>query len=84
MKRAPGARTSWPWGPKTEILRVAAIEGVDLIVMGARDAHAAEASFFGSTVEHVVRGAHCPVLTLRHAAAPESTRQNREELATTT
>jgi nucleotide-binding universal stress UspA family protein len=68
---------------KCEILRVAAIASADLIVMGARDAHPAEAGFFGSTVEHIGRDAFCPVLTLRHPVAPPSaTRKTQEELAT--
>jgi nucleotide-binding universal stress UspA family protein len=47
-----------------EILRVAAERQADLIVIGA---HAGQPGVlaFGSTMNHVVRGAECPVLTLK-------------------
>lgn len=49
----------------TEILRVADDEAADLIVMGVRGRGATDLMFFGSTTNHVVRAAHCPVLTVR-------------------
>ena len=48
-----------------EILRVAAEKEVDLIVMGVLGRNAVDLTLFGSTTSHVVRGASCPVLTLR-------------------
>jgi len=47
-----------------EILRAAEVNRVDLIVMGA---HAGRAGLlgFGSTTHDVLRGATCPVLTLK-------------------
>jgi len=48
-----------------EILRVAADQGADLIAMGVQGRHAVDLMFFGSTANHVVREATCPVLTLR-------------------
>ena len=51
-----------PW---REILRVAAERAADLIVMGVQGRGAADLMFFGSTTQHVVRQATCPVLTLR-------------------
>jgi nucleotide-binding universal stress UspA family protein len=51
--------------PYQEILRVAEEEQIDLIVMGVRGRGAADLLLFGSTVQHVVRQASCPVLTLR-------------------
>jgi nucleotide-binding universal stress UspA family protein len=36
-----------------------------LIVMGVQGRGAADLLFFGSTTQHVVREAPCPVLTLR-------------------
>jgi nucleotide-binding universal stress UspA family protein len=51
--------------PYREILRVAREEKIDLIVMGVRGRGAVDILFFGSTVQHVVRHASCPVLTLR-------------------
>lgn len=51
--------------PSREILRVAAEERSDLIVIGIHGRGAADLLFFGSTAQHVVREATCPVLTLR-------------------
>ncbi len=47
------------------ILRVAADESADLIVMGAQGRGGAALALFGSTTQQVVRGATCPVLTVR-------------------
>jgi nucleotide-binding universal stress UspA family protein len=52
-----------PW---REVLRVAEETQSDLIVMGVQGRGAADLLFFGSTAQHVVREASCPVLTLRH------------------
>lgn len=52
-----------PW---REVLRVAAEQHSDLIVMGVQGRGAADLWLFGSTTQHVVREAPCPVLTLRH------------------
>jgi nucleotide-binding universal stress UspA family protein len=52
-----------PW---REILRVAAERDCDLIVMGVQGRGAIDLLLFGSTTQHVVREASCPVLTLRH------------------
>lgn len=51
-----------PW---REVLRVAAERQSDLIVMGVQGRGAADLWFFGSTTQHVLREASCPVLTLR-------------------
>ena len=51
-----------PW---REILRVAADRQADLIVMGVQGRGVVDLMFFGSTTQHVVRDATCPVLTLR-------------------
>jgi nucleotide-binding universal stress UspA family protein len=48
-----------------EILRVAADETSDAIVMGVHGRGAFDLALFGSTTNHVVRQAHCPVLTVR-------------------
>jgi nucleotide-binding universal stress UspA family protein len=48
-----------------EILRIAANERADLIVMGAQGRSGAALALFGSTTQQVVRGAGCPVLTIR-------------------
>ncbi len=52
------------------ILRVAADQSADLIVMGVRGRGPADLLFFGSTANHVIRGAHCPVLTVRDETTP--------------
>jgi nucleotide-binding universal stress UspA family protein len=51
--------------PYREILRVAAEQQADLIVMAVRGRGAVDLTFFGSTTQHIVRQATCPVLTLR-------------------
>ena len=51
-----------PW---REVLRVAAERQSELIVMGVQGRGAADLLLFGSTTQHVVREASCPVLTLR-------------------
>ena len=54
--------------PYREILRVATEQHAGLIVLGAYGHSALETMFFGSTAQHVVREAMCPVLTLREPA----------------
>jgi nucleotide-binding universal stress UspA family protein len=51
-----------PW---RDVLRIATERRSDLIVMGVQGRGAADLLFFGSTTQHVVREALCPVLTLR-------------------
>ncbi len=51
--------------PYREILRIAAERKSDLIVIGIHGRGGADLLFFGSTAQHVVRQASCPVLTLR-------------------
>lgn len=51
--------------PYREILSLATDDNSELIVMGVQGRGAADRFFFGSTTSHVVREAHCPVLTLR-------------------
>jgi nucleotide-binding universal stress UspA family protein len=48
-----------------EILRAAAAKPADLIVMGAQGRGGVDLALFGSTTQQVVRGAACPVLTVR-------------------
>jgi universal stress protein A len=48
-----------------EILRIAAEQQSDLIVIGARGHGGVDRWFFGSTTSHVIRQAACPVLSLR-------------------
>jgi len=51
--------------PYREILRVAAEHGADLLVVGIHGRGAIDRMLFGSTTQHLVRQASCPVLTLR-------------------
>jgi nucleotide-binding universal stress UspA family protein len=51
--------------PAAQILQTAADLGADLIVIGVHGRGALDLGMFGSTANHVVRQAVCPVLTLR-------------------
>ena len=51
--------------PCEEIVRVAAEQECDAIVLGVRTRSAAGLLLFGSTTQHVVRDAACPVFTIR-------------------
>jgi nucleotide-binding universal stress UspA family protein len=48
-----------------EILRIAAEQATELIVIGVHSRGVADMLFLGSTTQHVVRQATCPVLTIR-------------------
>jgi nucleotide-binding universal stress UspA family protein len=48
-----------------EILRVAETKSADLIVLGAQGRGGLGLALFGSTTQEVVRGATCPVMTVR-------------------
>ncbi len=52
--------------PVTEILRYAADEKIDLIVMGTHGRGPLGHMIMGSVAERVVRRSPCPVLTVRH------------------
>ena len=56
--------------PYREILRVATERQADLIVLGVHGRNVVDRLVFGSTTEHVIRRATCPVL-----AVPASSRQ---------
>lgn len=51
--------------PYEEIVRKAEETNADLIVMGTHGRKGLDHMLFGSTAERVVRGARCPVLTVR-------------------
>ena len=51
--------------PHVEILRLAEQEQADLIVIGIHGRNVVDLTVFGSTTNHVVRRAPCPVLTLK-------------------
>lgn len=53
--------------PYREILRVAKERNAGLIVIGAHGRGIVEQAFVGSTAQHIVRQAVCPVLTVRPA-----------------
>ena len=48
-----------------EILTLASERKSDIIAMGVRGRNPLDIMLFGSTTQHVVRHAECPVLTLR-------------------
>jgi len=50
-----------PW---REVLHVAEETRADLVVMGVRGRNPVDLALFGSTTQHVVRGARCPVLVV--------------------
>jgi len=52
-----------------EVLRVAETTDADLIVMGAHPSGLFDWPFFGATLNHVVREAHCPVLVVKDLTA---------------
>jgi nucleotide-binding universal stress UspA family protein len=52
--------------PYRAILRVAAEEHAELIVIGTHAQGIVERTFVGSTAQHIVRQAVCPVLTVRN------------------
>jgi len=57
--------------PATEILRLARTMPCDLIVMGTHGRTGVRRLLMGSVAEEVLRGAPCPVLTVKaHAAEP--------------
>jgi nucleotide-binding universal stress UspA family protein len=51
--------------PYREILRIAGERKADVVVLGAYSHGTIDHTFFGSTTNHVVRQAACPVLTVR-------------------
>jgi len=53
--------------PSAEIIRHAAENAVDMIVLGTHGKGMLDKALFGSTTERVVRNAPCPVLTCRPA-----------------
>lgn len=62
-----------------EILRAAAEQRADLIVMGTHGRGPVGRMFFGSTSHHVVREATCPVLTVRSRQASGGARAKAVE-----
>jgi nucleotide-binding universal stress UspA family protein len=48
-----------------QVLKYAAERDAELIVMGVRGRSSVDLTLFGSTTQHVVRAAKCPVLTIR-------------------
>ena len=54
-----------PGRPYEQVLQVAATGSIDLIVIGVHGRSALDLMIFGSTTNQVIRGASCPVLTIR-------------------
>jgi nucleotide-binding universal stress UspA family protein len=65
-----------------EILRVAEAGDADLIVLGAHSSSLLDRALFGSTVDHVVREARCPVLVVRETTARRTLREEVPRAAT--
>ena len=57
--------------PSLEVIRYAKEHKVDMIVIGTAGRSGVEHMMFGSTAEKVVRGAQCPVLSVKPAAATD-------------
>ncbi len=55
--------------PSSEVIRYAKDNHVDMIVIGTAGRSGVEHMMFGSTAEKVVRGAPCPVLSVKPTAA---------------
>ena len=67
VRRQLEVRECLPQGkPFVEIIRIAKQEQVDLIVIPTRSKPDPKQVHLGSTAEHVVRLAPCPVLVVRH------------------
>ena len=56
-------------GPAEQVMKAAAAEHADLIVMGTHGRTGLAHVLMGSVAESVVRRATCPVVTVRHATA---------------
>jgi nucleotide-binding universal stress UspA family protein len=54
--------------PYKEIMREAGQREADLIVVGVHGRSALDRLVFGSTTEHLIRRATCPILTVRSDA----------------
>lgn len=60
-------------GPaRTEIIRVAEEENVDLIITGTRGLGAVRRTMLGSVSDHVLHHSHVPVLIVRNKDEPQS------------
>ena len=55
--------------PAETIVKVAAVTGTELVVLGVRASAGMSDRLGWSTAYGVVRQAHCPVLTVRHKAS---------------
>ena len=65
--------------PSTEIVRIAEEERAELIVLGTHGRTGLSRILMGSVAEAVVRGAPCPVMTIRESAKENN---SKEEVST--
>lgn len=66
FKNFPRLETRVELGPPaTKILELANKEKIDLIIMGAHGRKGLDRAIFGSVAAKVVKGAPCPVMTIR-------------------
>ena len=56
--------------PHREVLALAQERGVDLIVLSTRGRSGLDWALIGSQAEKIIRGAACPVLTIKPKPAP--------------
>lgn len=61
--------------PAREIIAMAREEGASLIVMGTHGRTGLKHALLGSVAENVMRGAPCPVLTLKLSGAVEASKR---------
>lgn len=61
-----------------EILRLAGEQHADLIVMGVHGRSAMDLMVFGSTTQHIVRQASCPVLSIRQPVSFQTAEEKEE------
>lgn len=61
--------------PVEELIRFADRRKVEAIVVGTHGRTGLSRAFYGSVAEQLVRRAHCPVITVRPAAAPPAQEQ---------
>jgi universal stress protein A len=70
-KKGQRVRAAVKTGAPSQVI-IDSTRGADLIIMGTHGRTGLVHMLMGSVAEKVVRGANCPVLTLRHAAAKKA------------
>jgi len=68
-------------GAAERVLDCADDLGADLLVLGAQHKHFRDSTVAGTTTEHVIRFASCPVLVVPRAAVPAAKTEDRGQPA---